>query len=148
MAKTRIVSENTLRDLLEAHASLSAWYYELSRALRAANGVAQTPDDRARTAFVARLAQDFPELSEVVETIGVPRMFVPPPPPMGAATGRVPGAPAEEPATIMEPAQARVRHSDSSPDIDVSAGAPEPPALVEPGSVNYGKGSPSKDGDG
>ena len=50
MGKNIIVSEETLRDLLEAHASLSAWYYELWSGLRAANATARTPDDAARAA--------------------------------------------------------------------------------------------------
>src|SRR4051812_28985879 len=50
MGKNIIVSEETIRDLLEAHASLSAWYYELWGALRAANATARTPDDAARAA--------------------------------------------------------------------------------------------------
>ena len=53
MGKNIIVSEETIRDLLEAHASLCAWYYELSAGLRAANGAARTPDDATRAAFVA-----------------------------------------------------------------------------------------------
>src|SRR5207244_260886 len=80
MGKNIIVSEETIRDLLEAHASLSAWYYELSAGLRAANGAARSPDDATRASFVERLAADFPEVAAVARTIRVPRMFVPPPP--------------------------------------------------------------------
>src|SRR5262245_19659739 len=81
MGKNIIVSEETLRDLLEAHASLSAWYYELWAGLRAANATARTPDDAARAAFVERLAADFPEIATVARSIKVPRMYVPAPPP-------------------------------------------------------------------
>jgi hypothetical protein len=80
MGKTIIVSEETVRDLLEAHASLSAWYYELWAGLRAANATAHAPDDAARAAFVERLAADFPELAAVAKQIRVPRMYVPAPP--------------------------------------------------------------------
>jgi len=127
MAKTVIVSEKTIRDLLEAHASLSAWYFEMSKALRAAKVVANTPDDKARAAFVPRLGQDFPELAEVVAQIDVPRVFVPPPPPMTGSTAT--GDSKEEPATVMEPAQARQQHQDSE--------LPVPPPMVDPSSVRY-----------
>lgn len=133
MAKTMIVSEKTIRDLLEAHASLSAWYYEMSKALRAANAVANTPDDAARAAFVPRLAQDFPELAEVTKQIDVPRVFVPPPPPM---TGTLPSTSKEEPATVMEPAQARQQERDSRPEVSEQE-LPAPPEMVDPKSVRY-----------
>jgi hypothetical protein len=106
MAKTVTVSEETVRDLLEAHASLSAWYYELWSALRAANATARTPSDAERAAFVERLSTDFPEVAAIAHAIRVPRMFVPAPP---AAPIRPPGDGLEEPATLIEPAQARVR---------------------------------------
>lgn len=167
MGKTIIVSEETVRDLLEAHASLSAWYYELWSGLRAANATARTPDDAARAAFVERLAADFPELAAVARQIRVPRMYVPappayatpsaspssmpgappmpPPPPGGAAAlslGALPPLPVplplppsfEEPATLIEPAQARVR--ESSGEV-VAPAAVAPPAMINPGSVKY-----------
>jgi hypothetical protein len=162
MGKTIIVSEETVRDLLEAHASLSAWYYELWSGLRAANATARTPDDAARAAFVERLAADFPELASVAKQIRVPRMYVPappayatpsaspssmpgapplPPPPPGGdngplSLGRLPPLPLplpfppnfDEPATLLEPAQARVR--EASPDV-------APPPMIVPGAVKY-----------
>jgi hypothetical protein len=106
MGKNVIVSEETIRDLLEAHASLSAWYYELWSALRAAGGTARSPDDAARAAFVERLASDFPEVAQVARAIRVPRLFVPAPPVVGA-----PAPAGDEPATLIEPAPARVRGS-------------------------------------
>ena len=129
MGKNIIVSEETLRDLLEAHASLSAWYYELLSGLRAANATARTPDDAARAAFVERLATDFPEIAAVARSIRVPRMYVPAPPtvvaqPQPNAEGPPP-SPADAPATLIEPAPARLR--DRYP-ADVA-----PPPLVEPG---------------
>src|SRR3954466_10241154 len=113
MGKNIIVSEETLRDLLEAHASLSAWYYELWAGLRAANATARTPDDAARSAFVERLAADFPEIAAVARSIKVPRMYVPAPPPymthaaappLAAPPEATPPAAApvrEEPATVL-----------------------------------------------
>jgi hypothetical protein len=134
MGRNVIVSEETVRDLLEAHASLSAWYYELWAALRAANASARTPDDAARAAFVERLAGEFPEVAAVARTIRVPRMYVPAPPP--ARTGSAsPGPSADEPATLVEPAQARVRERAPEPPGE---DAPAPPALVDPKSVRYG----------
>jgi hypothetical protein len=80
MGKTVIVSEETVRDLLEANASLSAWYYELSAALVAAGVPARAPDDAARASFVEGLAKTFPEVAHVASAIRVPRTYVPPPP--------------------------------------------------------------------
>jgi hypothetical protein len=105
MGKNIIVSEDTVRDLLEAHASLSAWYYELWAALRRANATANAPDDASRAAFVERIAADFPEIASIARSIRVPRMFVPPPP----AVGPPPAAPSNEPETAVEPATARAR---------------------------------------
>lgn len=139
MGKNVIVSEETLRDLLEAHASLSAWYYELSAALRAAGAVVTTPDDAKRAAFVQRLATDFPEVASVVRTITVPRMYVPPP----SSVSQLEPNPSREAATYIEPAAARRRESASSPLVDSPALVPpavvppavDPPALVPPAVV-------------
>ncbi len=162
MGKTIIVSEETVRDLLEAHASLSAWYYELWSGLRAANATARTPDDAARAAFVERLAADFPELAGVAKQIRVPRMYVPAPPAYAtpsASPSSMPGAPPmpppppgdngplslgalpplplplpfppnfDEPQTLIEPAQARVREA-ANPEV-------APPPMIIPGAVKY-----------
>ncbi len=83
MGKNVIVSEETLRDLLEAHASLSAWYYALSSSLAAKGLSVNAPDDATRAAFVAELPKIFPELAQVASSIRVPRSFVPPPPRVG-----------------------------------------------------------------
>jgi hypothetical protein len=126
MGKNIIVSEETLRDLLEAHASLSAWYYELWSGLRAANATARTPDDAARAAFVERLATDFPEIAAVARSIRVPRMYVPAPPTVSrpaAPSADLPAPPADEPATLIEPAPARLREK---PISDIA-----PPPLVD-----------------
>ena len=142
MGKNIIVSEETIRDLLEAHASLSAWYYELWAALRAANGTARSPDDAARARFVERLISDFPEIATVAKQIKVPRMFVPAPPAVSATPVTAQSPHLDEPATLIEPAQARVRES-SSPKVvvadeaTVAEAAPPPPPLIKPGSVKY-----------
>ncbi len=133
MGKNVIVSEETIRDLLEAHASLSAWYFELWTALREAGVSARSPDDAARAAFVERIAADFPELAAIARSIRVPRLYVPPPPPYSGRSGvssaplsvrpAMPSTPvpvveeAEEfdqtgdRETIMEPASVRARES-------------------------------------
>lgn len=128
MGKNVIVSEETLVDLLEAHASLSAWYYELSAALRQARGVVRTPDDATRASFVPRLAQDFPELAAVARTIRVPRTFVPPPP---AYSQMAPGEPGRREAapTLLEPAVHREKTHDSEPDLPRSSVPPDAPPV-------------------
>lgn len=106
MGKNIIVSEDTIRDLLEAHASLSAWYYALWSALRVASATADAPDDAARAAFVERMAVSFPEVASIARSIKVPKMFVPPPPSLLAPPAVAEG---EEPPTAIEPAPARLR---------------------------------------
>lgn len=130
MGRNVIVSEETVRELLEAHASLSAWYYELWSALRAANGAARSPDDAARAAFAERLGAEFPELAAVARAIRVPRLYVPAPP-----TAH-PGAPEGEPETLIEPAPARLRERMAEADGH-RAEAPTPPAIVVAGAVRY-----------
>jgi hypothetical protein len=139
MGKNIIVSEETIRGLLEAHASLSAWYYELSGALRAAHAGARTPDDATRAAFVERLAVDFPEVAAVARSIKVPRMFVPPPP---AYRAPPPGSePALEPLAApaaAEPAAAELAPAAAPTGSPVTSGV-APPPLVNPAQVKYGQ---------
>lgn len=158
MAKNIIVSEQTIRDLLEAHASLSAWYYELWEALRRVNGVAQGPDDAKRALFAQRLASDFPEVGGVARSIQVPRLFIPPPP--AQLSSRRDDKPADDQATLIEPAPARLRGVGPSISDDPShppdvVGAPPvvappiappaaspapglaPPPMVDPSTVKY-----------
>lgn len=84
MARTVIMSEDTVRALLEANASLAAWYHEFVRASREQTPVS-TPGDVTRKAFLDRLAQDHPEVASVVSTMGVPPVYVPPP--LGSSFG-------------------------------------------------------------
>jgi hypothetical protein len=79
MSRTVILSAETVGAMIEAHASMAAWYYALWRALSEGKPVAP-PDEDARRAFVARLAADFPELASAASAITTPRMYVPPPP--------------------------------------------------------------------
>lgn len=133
MGKTVILSEQTARDLLEAYASLAAWYYQLWGALRSGSGAPQAPSEAARAAFLQRLALDYPELAPVAKTIASPRPFLPPPPALPAPYAEMDRA-AEEPATIVEPAAARVRERTTS---EPPAGDVAPPPLVAPGTVKY-----------
>lgn len=142
MGKNVIVSEETLRDLLEAHASLSAWYYELWAGLRAVNATARTPDDAARAAFVERLAAEFPDIAHVARTIQVPRMYVPAPPPylMQAAAAAPPPRGADELATIAEPAPTRAKPSpvpEAPAEAATESSKVAPPPLVNPSAVKY-----------
>jgi hypothetical protein len=77
--RTVILSESTLSALIEAHASMAAWHYELWRALREGSPP-RTPDEASRKAFVARLAADFPEVASTANSITTPRLYIPPPP--------------------------------------------------------------------
>jgi hypothetical protein len=147
MGKNVIVSEETIRDLLEAHASMSAWYYALWAGLRAVSASAQPPDDAARLAFMERLAIDYPELSGVARSIKAPRMFVPAPPTFAIAPSSA--GPADEQATVIEPAAARLRGeapalavppppaADGEPSGSSAAGI-APPPMVNPAKVKYG----------
>jgi hypothetical protein len=140
MGKTIIVSEETIRDLLEAHASLSASYYELQAALQRANGTAHPPDDTARAAFLPRMAIDFPEVAAVVRAIGTPRFFVPPPPAIAVPMPPPVGVPAQvgaailDPPTVSEPSLSRAR--EPAPGTP-AAGGPAPPEFVVPSNVKY-----------
>jgi hypothetical protein len=113
MGRNVIVSEETVRDLLEAHASLSAWYHQLWSALRAGQTAADPPSEAARAAFVERLATDFPEVARVARSIQVPRLYVPALP---AAPSPM-GEDGEQP-TLVEPAPARLREAKREGDQD------------------------------
>jgi hypothetical protein len=148
MGKTVFLSEQTARDLLEAYASLAAWYYQLWGALRSGNGAPQAPTEAARSAFLQKLAQDYPELAALAGSIQSPRPFLPPPPALPAPYAEMDKA-AEEPATIVEPAQARLKEMKASEPpaggvappaggVAPPAGGVAPPPLVTPGTVKYG----------
>ncbi len=147
MAKNVILSEETVSTLLEAHASLAAWYYELVRALQSQTPPAM-PDEATRLAFMARLAQDFPEIAAVARNIKAPRTYVPPPPafalppavvlPPGVPPGppaspKVAAAPLPEAAATILPVGPVV----APPGAPPAPPALAPPPLVLPGTVKY-----------
>jgi len=133
MGKNVIVSEQTVRDLLEAHASLSAWYYELWAALRAGTAP-RPPDDAARAAFVERLAEGFPEIASIARSIQVPRMFVPPPPSYAVPPPAV-ESPLAAPATTPDTAAAPAPGEPASQAPEEAGVAPPP--FVVPSNVKY-----------
>jgi hypothetical protein len=98
MSRTVILSAETVAHLVEAHASMAAWYYELGRALRE-GGAPRTPDEATRKSFLARVASDFPELATVARAIDAPRLYIPPPAavaPVATSTGGSANAPGGE----------------------------------------------------
>ena len=78
MGRTVIVSEEALRSLLVQSAGLAAWYHEFVRASREQTPV-MTPNDAVRKAFLDRLATELPEFASVVQSMGTPPVYVPPP---------------------------------------------------------------------
>jgi hypothetical protein len=80
MNRTVILSASTVAELLEAHASLAAWYHAFATASQTGTPV-RTPDVPQRKAFLERVALDFPEIASVARGIDAPRLYVPPPPP-------------------------------------------------------------------
>jgi hypothetical protein len=122
VARTVIVSEETASALIEAHASLAAWYYRLAGALRQAGAGVEPPTDDERRAFVAQLAEQFPEIAGVARAITQPRPYIPPPafpaPARVTENEGVVVAPAP-PATASEPTM------------------PAPPPPVDPAKVRY-----------
>ncbi|MEZ4444082.1 MAG: hypothetical protein R3B72_33730 [Polyangiaceae bacterium] len=149
MAKTVIVSDETVRALIEAHASLAAWYYQMADALRQAGAGVHPPSDEQRRAYAQAMAQHFPEIAAVVAEVQHPRPYVPPPvvaaptkvvenegisaaaPPADhlATPARVPGAP--------EPQVVQGQPSQPQPESSPPAGGPAPPAFVDPTKVKY-----------
>ena len=78
MQKTAILSTETLRTMIEAQASMAAWYYELWRVLRE-GGQVQPPDEARRIAYLRSLAREFPEVATIAATVDKPRLYVPQP---------------------------------------------------------------------
>jgi hypothetical protein len=89
MGRTTILSTDTLSALLEAHASMAAWYYELWAAARDGRAPAM-PSDEARRAHLERVASEFPEVAAVARAIPAPRMYVPAPPAVAPPPAVVP----------------------------------------------------------
>ena len=147
VAKTVILSDETVRSLIEAHASLAAWYYQMSDALRQAGAGVEPPTDDQRRAFVAQLGQHFPELAAAAAEVTAPRAYVPPPvvpapakvvenegvqvsePPKDwqATPARVAG---EEPAVSEAPAEVPAAQRPTSEAPASGGDIPPPPPIV------------------
>ena len=67
MARTVIVSEDTLRSLVEQNASMAAWYHAFVRSSREQTPVVSPPPETIAR-FLARIADEFPELASVVRS--------------------------------------------------------------------------------
>jgi hypothetical protein len=78
MSRTVILSSDTLSSLLEAHASMAAWYYELWSAQREGRAPAP-PSEAVRKAHLERVASEFPEVAAQARAIVAPRLYVPAP---------------------------------------------------------------------
>ncbi|MBI4957847.1 MAG: hypothetical protein HY908_37930 [Myxococcales bacterium] len=135
MAKTVILSQDTLRALVEAHAALAAWYYEQSGALQRAGVAAATqPSAAERLAHLRQLAVDFPEIGGFVATLGDVPPHVPTPVVIAPVT------PTENAGVAVAPPP-----PPPPPDPDGEAGPPStppnsmiaPPAFVDPHKVKY-----------
>lgn len=126
MPRTVILSEETLRALLEANASLCAWYHEFVRASREQTPVS-TPGDVTRKAFLDRLAVEHPELAATVSQMQVPAVYVPPP--LGYSAGPAYGQPAYQQGYGQAYGQGQ---QPAQP-----AGGPEMPPMVNPRLVKY-----------
>jgi len=148
VAKTVIVSDETIRRLIEAPASMAAWYYQMSDALRNAGAGVAPPSDAMRKAYVAAFAQHFPELAHVAQTISEPQAYVPPPAvPIPAQVveneGIVVAPPPDDhlatPDMIAgaEPAPAPPPAAPEQPQQAPAAELPAPPAIVDPTKVKY-----------
>lgn len=156
MPKTVIVSDETIRQLLEAHASMAAWYYQMADALRDAGVGVHPPSEARRKAYIAQLATHHPELSAIAHTIDTPRPYVPPPvvdapaevkenegvelkPPPDSHLETPAMVPSEEPA---EPSPKELSPPVEAPNAPPAASeapseVPPPPAIVDPNKVKY-----------
>jgi len=120
VSKTVILSEDTVTSLLEAHASLAAWYYQLAEAARDAGVGVQPPSDEQRAAYLAQVASHFPEVSQVAATITSPRPYIPPPA-------------ISAPKTVQENEGVET----PPPPPPEESATPPPPAVVDPSKVKY-----------
>ena len=148
MAKTVIVSDETIRQLLEAHASLAAWYYQMAAALRDAGLGVEPPSDEQRRAFVKQAAQHFPEVAAVAQTLEHPRPYVPPPviPAPASVTENegisTPAPPKDHVAAPNmiaqpEPDPPPAPAAPAAPEPAPASEVPPPPPIVDPSKVKY-----------
>jgi hypothetical protein len=130
--------------LIEAHASLSAWFYQMTDALRAAGIGVEAPSDAQRRRFVEQVAVHFPEIAEVAARIDVPRPYMPPPALSAPAEVREnEGVEVKPPPADLVSTPARVPALDGAspregeaPPVSNQA-PPAPPAIVDPSKVKY-----------
>lgn len=166
MTKTVIVSDETIRQLLEAHASMAAWYYQMAEALRDAGIGVHAPTDERRKAYIVQLATHYPELSAIAQQIDAPRPYVPPPvvdaptqvkenegvevkaPPehhlatpamvsAGDDFAEEPTEAANEASTASEAPSAVPTANEASTASEAPSAVPPPPAIVDPNKVKY-----------
>ncbi|MBI4700231.1 MAG: hypothetical protein HY744_03525 [Deltaproteobacteria bacterium] len=137
MAGPVIVSEETLRNLLEAHASMAAWYYRLSEALRAAGARVEPPSDAERAAFLAQAAAHFPEIARVAHAVTVPRPYIPPPAVQAPERVAENEGGASGPAVAADAATAGADSHGADADADADTDAIAPPPRVDPTKVRY-----------
>lgn len=119
VAKTVILGGETARDLLEAYASLAAWFYQMSDAMRRGEAGCEPPSAAHRRAYLTHLASTYPELGAIIDTIEEPRPYLPPPVLVG------PVAVVENPTSSTAAQKA------------LPADEPPPPAVVDPDRVKY-----------
>lgn len=136
MAGTLIVSQDTASELLEAYASLAAWHFQLSDALRAAGGTVAPPSEAQRLAFLKQCSQTWPELAAVAGSIPHPRPYAPPPAfvapePAGDAPAAAPAQTDAAPLAQAQPAWT------PEPRAQAPSPALAPPPIVDPTKVKY-----------
>jgi hypothetical protein len=150
---TVILSDETVKHLLEAHASMAAWYYQMADALRRANAGVEPPSEAQRRAFVVQLGQHFPELGQVAQKLTNPRPYVPPPAMPAPASVMenegvtVPAPPPDHIATperiptagqrAAPPPSAPPPSTPPDPGAQGSVLPPPPPMIVDPTKVRY-----------
>ena len=120
VSKTVILSEDTVASLLEAHASLAAWYYQLAEAARHGGIEVTPPSDEQRAAYLAQAGSHFPEVSQVAAAITAPRPYIPPPV-------------ISAPKTVPE----NVGVETPPPPPQEESATPPPPPVVDPSKVKY-----------
>lgn len=136
--------------MVEAHASLAAWYYQMAEALHSAGARVEPPSEQQRRAYVSQMGSHFPEIAHVTRTVTEPRAYVPPPViPAPAAVMENEGViakpppPSPPPDGTLEPArlhsttaEPRQDQATTAPGANVPA-APPPPPIVDPSKVKY-----------
>lgn len=150
-----IVSDETIRNLIEAHASMAAWYYQMAGVLREQGIAVEPPSDADRKAYVAQLALHFPELAAAAHALTEPRAYVPPPaiaspanvtenegveiaPPPDdhlSTPALIPGPPSAPPSG--QAAAQAAEQAAEQPASPPSGAPPPPPPIVDPSKVKY-----------